>query len=174
MIRDAEFRSDDFASGSKSSSTSPQPLGLYTTMLSTSIRRAAWAPLSGVSRTTQNIPSAGLLGATRHVHQRRYSSSSSKPPVPPSDGSRRLDTSTPTKGVNSSSEKGKAARRRGKESGARSGSSKSSQQHTAFSKLPSVPSTQHRQPHGEFPGPWKQDTFLLPYMHDSNSLSFAQ
>ncbi|KAJ5736184.1 uncharacterized protein N7483_001309 [Penicillium malachiteum] len=116
-------------------------------MLSTSVRRAAWAPLSGVSRSTQNIPCTGLLDATRHVQQRRYSSSSSKPPVPPSDGSRRLDTSTPAKGVNSSSEKGKTSRRRGKDSGARSGSSKSSQQHAAFSKLPSVPSTQHRQPH---------------------------
>ncbi|KAJ5093427.1 hypothetical protein N7456_009288 [Penicillium angulare] len=147
MIRDADFRSDDFASDSKSSPTSPQPLGLTSTMLSTSICRAAWAPLAGASRTAQSIPSAGLLGASRHLHQRRYSSSSSKPPVPPSDGSRRLDTSTPAKGVNSSSEKGKSTRRRGKESGARSGSSKSSQQDTAFSKLPSVPSTQHRQPH---------------------------
>jgi hypothetical protein len=60
-----------------------------------------------------------------------------------------MDTSTPAKGVNSSGEKGKAARRRGKDSGARNGSSKASQQHAAFSKLPSVPSTQHRQPHGE-------------------------
>ncbi|KAJ5212066.1 uncharacterized protein N7498_003712 [Penicillium cinerascens] len=114
-------------------------------MLSTSLRRAAWAPLSGIPRSAQNIPSTGLLGATRHVHQRRYSSS--KPPVPPSDGSRRLDTSTPAKGVNSSGEKGKTTRRRGKDNGARNGSSKASQQDAAFSKLPSVPSTQHRQPH---------------------------
>ncbi|KAJ5643798.1 uncharacterized protein N7484_006305 [Penicillium longicatenatum] len=116
-------------------------------MLSTSIRRAALAPLSGAPRAAQNVPSTGLLGATRYVHQRRYSSSSSKPPVPPSDGSQRMDTSTPAKSVNSSSEKSKAARRRGKDAGARNGSSKSSQQHAAFSKLPSVPSTQHRQPH---------------------------
>ena len=116
-------------------------------MLSTSLRRAAWAPLSGIPRSAQNVPLTGLLGATRHVHQRRYSSS--KPPVPPSDGSRRLDTSTPAKGVNSSGEKGKTTRRRGKDNGARNGSSKASQQHAAFSNLPSVPSTQHRQPHGE-------------------------
>jgi hypothetical protein len=117
-------------------------------MLSTSLRRAAWAPLSGISRSTQNVSSSGLLSATNHVQQRRYSSSSSKPPVPPSDGPRRMDTSTPAKGVNSSGEKGKASRRRGKDSSARNGS-KASQQHAAFSKLPSVPSTQHRQPHGE-------------------------
>ncbi|KAJ6131668.1 hypothetical protein N7523_001374 [Penicillium sp. IBT 18751x] len=115
-------------------------------MLSTSLRRAVWAPLSGIPRSAQNVPSTGLLSATSHVQQRRYSSSSSKPPVPPSDGSRRMDTSTPAKGVNSSGEKGKAARRRGKDNSARNGS-KASQQHAAFSKLPSVPSTQHRQPH---------------------------
>ncbi|KAJ5648318.1 hypothetical protein N7490_004690 [Penicillium lividum] len=114
-------------------------------MFSTSVRRAAWAPLTGVSCSAQTVPSSGLLGATRL--QRRYSSSSSKPPVPPSDGSQRLDTSTPAKSVNSSGEKTKAARRRGKDAGARNGSSKSSQQHAVFSKLPSVPSTQHRQPH---------------------------
>ncbi|KAJ5239696.1 hypothetical protein N7468_004315 [Penicillium chermesinum] len=115
-------------------------------MLSTSLRRAVWAPLSGLPRPGQHIPCTGIVGATRQAHQRRYSSSSSKPPVPPSDGSRRMDTSTPSKGVNSSGEKSKSARRRGKDNGARNGS-KSSQQHAAFSKLPSVPSTQHRQPH---------------------------
>ncbi|CAI7613664.1 unnamed protein product [Penicillium palitans] len=116
-------------------------------MLSTSLRRAAWTPmpLPGITRSGQTLTSS-LLGATRPLHQRRYSSSSSKPPVPPSDGSRRMDTSAPAKGVNSSSEKSKANRRRGKDSSARNGSSKSSQ-HTAFSNLPSVPSTQHRQPH---------------------------
>ncbi|CAG8032647.1 unnamed protein product [Penicillium olsonii] len=116
-------------------------------MLSTSLRRAAWTPmpLPGITRSSQNV-SSSLLGATRPLHQRRYSSSSSKPPVPPSDGSRRLDT-TPAKGVNSSSEKSKATRRRGKDSATRHASSKSDPQHTAFSKLPSVPSTQHRQPH---------------------------
>lgn len=68
-----------------------------------------------------------------------------------------MDTSTPSKGVNSSGEKSKSARRRGKDNSARNGSSKSSQQHAAFSKLPSVPSTQHRQPHGEPLG----ETFVL-------------
>jgi hypothetical protein len=116
-------------------------------MLSTSLRRAAWTPmpLPGITRSGQNVTSS-LLGATRPLHQRRYSSSSSKPPVPPSDGSRRLDSSAPAK-VNSSGEKGKG--RRGKDSTTRNASSKSNQQHAAFSKLPSVPSTQHRQPHGK-------------------------
>lgn len=118
-------------------------------MLSTSLRRAAFAPLSGIPRAGPSIPPTGAVGATRHVHQRRYSSSS-KPPVPPSDGPRRMDTSAPEKGVNSAGEKGKSSRRRGKDNGARNGTSKSSQQHAAFSKLPSVPSTQHQQqPHGE-------------------------
>jgi len=125
-----------------------QLLGPTSTMLSTSLRRAAWAPLSGLPKATQNVPSAGLLGATRRVHQRRYSSSSSKPPVPPSDGSRRMDTSTPAKNVNSSGEKAKTSRRRGKDNSTRN-ASKNGQQDAAFSNLPSVPSTQHRQPHGK-------------------------
>jgi hypothetical protein len=116
-------------------------------MLSTSLRRAAWTPmpLPGITRSGQNVTNS-LLGATRPLHQRRYSSSSSKPPVPPSDGSRRLDASAPAK-VNSSGEKGKG--RRGKDSNTRNASSKSNQQHAAFPKLPSVPSTQHQQPHGK-------------------------
>lgn len=61
-----------------------------------------------------------------------------------------MDTSTPAKNVNSSGEKGKASRRRGKDNGARNASSKNGQQDAAFSNLPSVPSTQHRQPHGKF------------------------
>ncbi|KAF7715648.1 Uncharacterized protein PECH_001275 [Penicillium ucsense] len=115
--------------------------------MSTSLRRAAWAPLFGSSRVTQQPIPSSVLGASRSLHQRQYSSSSSKPPVPPSDGSRRLDTSTPAKGVNASGEKGKSARRRGKENGTRGASSKANQQNAAFLKLPSVPSTQHRQPH---------------------------
>ncbi|KAJ5601690.1 hypothetical protein N7510_011224 [Penicillium lagena] len=112
-------------------------------MLTTSLRRAAWAmPVPGLTR------SSGQVLAVRGIHQRRYSSSSSKPPVPPSDGSRRMDTSsTPAKGVSSSNEKGKAARRRGKDNSTRNGSSKASQQNSIFANLPSVPSTQHLQPH---------------------------
>ncbi|KAJ5808421.1 hypothetical protein N7474_009690 [Penicillium riverlandense] len=114
-------------------------------MLTTSLRRAAWAmPVPGLTR------SSGQALAVRGIHHRRYSSSSSKPPVPPSDGSRRMDTSsTPAKGVSSSNEKGKAARRRGKDNSARNGSSKASQQNSVFANLPSVPSTQHLQPHGK-------------------------
>lgn len=149
MIRDAEFRPDDFASSSRLNLTvRPQLLSFSPTMLSTSLRRAKWAPLPGIALPASGLSSTGLLGATRRAHQRRYSSSS-KPPVPPSDGSRRMDTSTPAKGVNSSGEKSKSSRRRNKDIGARGGSSKSSQQHAAFSRLPSVPSTQHQQPHGE-------------------------
>lgn len=121
-------------------------------MLSSSLRRVAWtplAPISGISRSstqTLSTSSNGLLGATQHVRQRRYSSSSSKP----SDGSRRVEASSqaPTKGVNSGEKReGKASKRRGKDNG-RNGPK--SNQPSAFSNLPSVPSTQHLQPHGEF------------------------
>lgn len=118
-------------------------------MLSSSLRRAAWAPMgpiAGMSRaTSQSITTSanGLIGSSQHVRQRRYSSSSSKP----SDGSNKVDSSsqTPAKGVNSAEKReGKASRRRGKDSNGRNGS----KQPTAFSRLPSVPSTQHLQPHG--------------------------
>ncbi|KAB8077810.1 hypothetical protein BDV29DRAFT_167485 [Aspergillus leporis] len=118
-------------------------------MLSSSLRRAAWAPIapiSGIARSPSQAlpaPSNTLLGAAQHVRQRRYSSSSK-----PSDGSRKVDTSsqTPAKGVNAGEKReGKASRRRGKDSSGRNGSKSS--QHTVFSRLPSVPSTQHLQPH---------------------------
>ena len=119
-------------------------------MLSSSLRRAAWAPIgpiAGISRaSSQSITTSanGLIGSSQHVRQRRYSSSSSKP----SDGSNKVDSSsqTPAKGVNSAEKReGKASRRRGKDSNSRNGS----KQQTAFSRLPSVPSTQHLQPHGK-------------------------
>ncbi|KAL3482370.1 hypothetical protein BJX99DRAFT_216902 [Aspergillus californicus] len=118
-------------------------------MLSSSLRRAAWAPItpvSGICRpSSQNLTasSAGIAGAT-HARQRRYSSSSSKP----SDGSRRFDASsqTPTKDVNSAEKREvKSSRRKGKDAGGRNGSKSNAP--TAFSRLPSVPSTQHLQPH---------------------------
>ncbi|PYH89474.1 hypothetical protein BO71DRAFT_422983 [Aspergillus ellipticus CBS 707.79] len=114
-------------------------------MLSSSLRRAAWAPIgpiAGISRAssqTLTTSANGLIGST-HVRQRRYSSSS-KP-----DGSNKVDASsqTPAKGVNSADKReGKASRRRSKDSNGRNGS----KQQTAFSRLPSVPSTQHLQPH---------------------------
>ncbi|GFF43656.1 hypothetical protein IFM46972_07281 [Aspergillus udagawae] len=117
-------------------------------MLPSSVRRAVWTPIvpiSGISRTSSQAlasSSNGLLGTTEHVRQRRYSSSSSKP----SDGSRNIDASsqTPAKGVNSGDKReGKSSKRRGKDG--RNGSK--SNQHAAFSRLPSVPSTQHLQPH---------------------------
>ncbi|KAE8355167.1 hypothetical protein BDV28DRAFT_129428 [Aspergillus coremiiformis] len=117
-------------------------------MLSSSLRRAAWAPIapiSGIARSPSHaLPaSSNLLGAA-HVRQRRYSSSSSKP----SDGSRKVDASSQThaKGVNAGEKReGKTSRRRGKDSSGRNGSK--SNQHAVFSRLPSVPSTQHLQPH---------------------------
>ncbi|GFF50956.1 hypothetical protein IFM61606_04189 [Aspergillus udagawae] len=117
-------------------------------MLPSSVRRAVWTPIvpiSGISRTSSQAlasSSNGLLGTTEYVRQRRYSSSSSKP----SDGSRNIDASsqTPAKGVNSGDKReGKSSKRRGKDG--RNGSK--SNQHAAFSRLPSVPSTQHLQPH---------------------------
>ncbi|KAL2852760.1 hypothetical protein BJX68DRAFT_58267 [Aspergillus pseudodeflectus] len=118
-------------------------------MLSSSLRRAAWAPIapaSGISRSSSQglaASSAGIVRTTQ-ARQRRYSSSSSKP----SDGSRKIDASsqTPAKEVNSGEKReGKSSRRRGKDGSGRNG------RPTAFSRplppLPSVPSTQHLQPH---------------------------
>lgn len=122
-------------------------------MLTTSLRSAVRA--SAVSLPSVN-PTAGaaiavpklLETASNGLHQRRYSSS--KPPVPPNDGSRPIDTSSqaPAKGVSPTGQKrdGKTAKRRAKES-RRNGSGKSSQS-SAFLNLPSVPSTQHLQPQG--------------------------
>lgn len=121
-------------------------------MLASSLRRVARpsaVPLtSGSISSTPTVASSsnGVLATVIRQAQRRYSSSSSsKPPVPPSDGSRRIDASAPAKGVNPS---GKASRE-GKASKRRNGrqSAKSSQD-AAFLNLPSVPSTQHMQPHG--------------------------
>ncbi|RAL15325.1 mitochondrial 37S ribosomal protein mS38 [Aspergillus homomorphus CBS 101889] len=117
-------------------------------MLSSSLRRAVWAPIvpiSGITRAssqTLTTSSNNLTGSAQPVRQRRYSSSSSSKP---SDGSRKLDASsqTPAKEVNS----GKSTRRRGKDSNGRAGSKQQQQQQTAFSRLPSVPSTQHLLPH---------------------------
>lgn len=120
-------------------------------MLASSVLRVARSPAVPFPAVTPAITSTsnGLLAtATRRQAQRRYSSS--KPPVPPSDGSRGIDTSqTAAKGVNPSGQKrdGKSSRRKGRDNG-RHGSAKSSE-NTAFLNLPSVPSTQHRQPHGQ-------------------------
>ncbi|PYH45522.1 mitochondrial 37S ribosomal protein mS38 [Aspergillus saccharolyticus JOP 1030-1] len=110
-------------------------------MLSSSLRRAAWAPItpiSGVARAssqTLTTSANNLTGSTQPVRQRRYSSSSSSNP---SDGARKLECE-----VNS----GKSTRRRGKDSVRASSKQQQQQQQTAFSRLPSVPSTQHLLPH---------------------------
>ncbi|KAL4956478.1 hypothetical protein BDW69DRAFT_181592 [Aspergillus filifer] len=110
-------------------------------MLSSSLRRAAWvpvAPVTGVCRsTTQGLATA----TTGIVRQRRYSSSSSKP-VDASFQTRAKEVSAGAK------REGKSSKRRGKDGKGNNGrnGSKSSQPN-AFSNLPSVPSTQHLQPH---------------------------
>lgn len=110
-----------------------------------SIRRVVRPPVA--SHLSTHGASLNNVLATATVHQRR--SSSSKPPAPPNNGSRPLEASqTPTKGVSPSGTKrdGKAAKRRGKDNG-RNGIGRPGRQ-TAFLNLPSVPSTQHLQPHG--------------------------
>lgn len=84
----------------------------------------------------------------QYVRQRRYSSSSSKP----SDG---FDASgpssgqTPAKGVNGGTGESKREGRRSRRAGKEQRSAQQQQHDAAFSKLPSVPSTQYQQPHGE-------------------------
>lgn len=131
-------------------------------MLSSSLRRAAWTPIVPITGIARAASSAGGAASTagnpttqhqqqhqhqQYVRQRRYSSSSSKPS---DDGSSGLEASsqTPAKGVNSSGENKRdgKSKRRGKDRSAQ----QQQQQHSAFSKLPSVPSTQYQQPHGEF------------------------
>ncbi|EDN08494.1 predicted protein [Histoplasma mississippiense (nom. inval.)] len=98
-------------------------------------------------------PSAAVGRLSRSSsHQRRYSSS--KPPVPPSDGSRGIDTSSqsPTKSVSPSNKEG-AEKREGKPAKRRGGKDSSnvstkSKNNEPFLNLPSVPSTQHLHPHG--------------------------
>jgi hypothetical protein len=128
--------------------------GCQTMMLNSSVRRvvrssalslSSVAPAVGVGASATGF----LSTASRRAHPRRYSSS--KPPVPPNDGSRPMDASsqTPAKGVNPAGQKreGKASKRKGKDNG-RNGSAKLNQS-SASLNLPSVPSTQHLQPQGE-------------------------
>ncbi|KAL4908030.1 hypothetical protein BDW74DRAFT_175816 [Aspergillus multicolor] len=115
-------------------------------MLSSSLRRAAWAPVAPVSGICRSSTQGLATASTGIVRQRRYSSSSSKP----SDGSRRVDASSqaPAKQVSSAGEKqGKSSRRRGKDGSGSGRNGSRSSQPNAFSNLPSVPSTQHLQPH---------------------------
>ncbi|KAL4782408.1 hypothetical protein BJX76DRAFT_349393 [Aspergillus varians] len=115
-------------------------------MLSSSLRRAAWAPIAPVSGVCRSSSQGLATSSAGIVRQRRYSSSSSKP----SDGSRRVDASsqTPAKEVSSGEKReGKSSRRRGKDGGGSGRSGSKSSQPNAFSRLPSVPSTQHLQPH---------------------------
>ncbi|KAF3490756.1 DUF1713 domain-containing protein [Arthroderma uncinatum] len=126
-------------------------------MISSSVRRAALP-------STASLPSRAVLlavsssssgtsvssGNPPYRHQRRYSSS--KPPVPPSDGSRGIDppAQTPAKSVSSGpSSKKDVEKREGRSSKKRAGKdgdmAKSKQANSL--KLPSVPSTQHLHPH---------------------------
>ncbi|EGE00698.1 hypothetical protein TESG_07992 [Trichophyton tonsurans CBS 112818] len=126
-------------------------------MITSSVRRAALP-------STASLPSRAVLlavsssspapgptsGNPPYRHQRRYSSS--KPPVPPSDGSRGIDppTQTPAKSVSSGpSSKKDVEKREGRSSKKRAGkdgeTAKAKQANSL--KLPSVPSTQHLHPH---------------------------
>lgn len=138
-------------------------------MISSSVRRVARPPT--VAPTLQLQPRTVALAAAasqgnatgfQSFHHRRYSSSSSKPPVPPSDGSKGgFDASAAhAKGGVAASDKreGKSGaagggKRRGKDGGNNgvngNGKAKSKQQEGLLN-LPSVPSTQHLHPHGEF------------------------
>ncbi|OJI99982.1 hypothetical protein ASPVEDRAFT_81569 [Aspergillus versicolor CBS 583.65] len=116
-------------------------------MLSSSLRRAAWAPIAPVSGVCRSSSQGLATSSTGIVRQRRYSSSSSSKP---SDGSRRVETSsqTPAKEVSSGEKRdGKSSKRRGKDGNGSGRNGSKSSQPNAFSRLPSVPSTQHLQPH---------------------------
>lgn len=118
-------------------------------------------PITGIARSASSAGGAASTAGNpttqqqqqhqhqQYVRQRRYSSSSSKPS---DDGSSGLEASsqTPAKGVNSSGENKRdgKSKRRGKDRSAQQ--QQQQKQHSAFSKLPSVPSTQYQQPHGEF------------------------
>ncbi|KAI1919564.1 hypothetical protein LOZ12_000398 [Ophidiomyces ophidiicola] len=113
-------------------------------MISSSICRMARTPTATLPAVTPRpsaivlANSASTLSAPRY-HQRRYSSS--KPPVPPSDGSRGIDAPShaPTKSVNPSKKDDaeKRPKRRAKEIKSKIEPSLN---------LPSVPSTQHLNP----------------------------
>ncbi|EEQ91759.2 uncharacterized protein BDCG_06879 [Blastomyces dermatitidis ER-3] len=107
-------------------------------------------PVPARASTAVIVAATGGLSSPRS-QQRRYSSS--KPPVPPSDGSRGIDASSqsPTKSVNPSSKEG-AEKREGKTAKRRGGKDSSnvsakSKNNEPFLNLPSVPSTQHLHPH---------------------------
>ncbi|EFQ97135.1 hypothetical protein MGYG_00178 [Nannizzia gypsea CBS 118893] len=126
-------------------------------MISSSVRRAALPSTAALpSRAvllavSSSSPAPGpSSGNPPYRHQRRYSSS--KPPVPPSDGSRGIDppAQTPAKSVSSGpSSKKDVEKREGRSSRKRAGkdgeTAKSKQ--ASSLKLPSVPSTQHLHPH---------------------------
>jgi hypothetical protein len=105
----------------------------------------ASAAASTTSNNTTNNSHGGLM--PQYVRQRRYSSSSSKP----SDG---FDASGPSssgqthaKGVNGGAGESKREGRRSRRAGKEQRSAQQQQHDAAFSKLPSVPSTQYQQPH---------------------------
>lgn len=111
-------------------------------MLSSSLRRAAWAPVAPVSGICRSSTQGLATSSTGIVRQRRYSSSSSKP----------VDAASqpPAKEVSSEGKReGKSAKRNRKDGNGNGRNGSKSSQPNAFSKLPSVPSTQHLQPHGE-------------------------
>jgi hypothetical protein len=125
-------------------------------MFASSIRRAARSnalPGSLSSRATGPSIVATSPSLERQTHHRRHSSS--KPPAPPSDGSRNIDTATqvPGKevapGTKDDAEKraeGRMGKRRPKETA--DGTSHKVKDDLKLN-LPSVPSTQHLTPNGK-------------------------
>ncbi|PGG97373.1 hypothetical protein AJ80_09713 [Polytolypa hystricis UAMH7299] len=129
-------------------------------MFSSSMRRVARAPPSVSAAVTPRCSSSSVVivacpGSylpTIRSHQRRYSSS--KPPVPPNDGSRgsssssSIDSSSqsPAKSVSPNQKRdGKASKRRGKDGAANGAAVKA--KHDPTLHLPCVPSTEHLHPH---------------------------
>ncbi|EEP79712.1 predicted protein [Uncinocarpus reesii 1704] len=113
-------------------------------MLSSSICRIARTPTVAIPAVTPRPSTIALASSATNLaaprtHHRRYSSS--KPPVPPSDGSRGIDapSQAPAKSVSPTKKEDaeKRTKRRAKES--------KSKPETSLN-LPSVPSTQHLHP----------------------------
>lgn len=112
-------------------------------MLNTSLRRVARAYPSATSISSRPVSANSISsGLTSNVHQRRHSSS--KPPVPPNNGSQPI-AATSVKTVGGPRAKDASEKRPGTESrlSKRKVPKDKSEQNEWNVNLPSVPSTQH-------------------------------
>lgn len=126
-------------------------------MISSSVRRVARPPAAALQLPLLQ-PRSIALASGKGFHTRRYSSSS-KPPVPPSDGSRGFDASSAAhaKGVGATEKKtkrdGEGKEKERRRSAGGNGKVKAGSKQEGVESLnlnlPSVPSTQHLHPHGE-------------------------